>query len=220
MFLLDLAVGQDAFNTDEFIWINPNALDSYQVEKIVQPKNIEALLLAFKHHFFILTSTKDTDVHAYPNIDKTYFENKFDTFVGGQLFGGKREAINTIFKIYEDLLKVVIQYDKNLWSEDALLSLLADRSPFLISYLSADDIKPPTAKRLLPAIESEDRFAEEKKELEYYEWLISLCEMGIVVMAILLGWEFIKFLKFTKKYNQRNQRPDVNLEASSLNAMG
>lgn len=213
MFLLDMAVGQDAFSTDEFIWVDPNALTSYQVEKIVQPKNIDTLLFAFKHHFFILTATKNPDVHAYPNIEKTYFENKFDTFVGGQLFGGKREAINTIFKIYEDLLKVVVQYDKNLWSEDALLSLLADRSPFLISYLSADDIKPPAAagKRLLPAVDSENRFAEEKEELEYYEWLISLCEIGIVVMAILLGWEFIKFLKLTKKYNQRNLRADVNL---------
>jgi len=42
-------------------------------------------------------------------------------------------------------LRVVLQFDANLWSEDAILSLLADRCPFLISFLSAEDINPPVA---------------------------------------------------------------------------
>jgi len=38
------------------------------------------------------------------------------------------------------LLRVIIQFDECLWSEDAILSILADRCPFLVSYLFADDI--------------------------------------------------------------------------------
>ena len=68
MFLLNRAYENDAFNTDEFIWVDGNALASYQISKILQPKNIESLLLAFKHHFFILKTDKNNEVHTYPNV--------------------------------------------------------------------------------------------------------------------------------------------------------
>lgn len=103
----------------------------------------------------------------------------------------------TINLIYEDLLRVVVEFDKNLWSEDAILSLLADRCPFLVSYLSANDIKPPQTKRLLPE-ETGITFESEKATLDYYEWLIGVCEMGIMLVAFLLALEIVKFMKKQK----------------------
>lgn len=141
----------DPFDSDEFIWVDANALASYSISKILEPRNVNSLLNAFKHHFFLLTTNR-TEAHSFPNIQKTYFENKFDTFVGTQLFGSKRDALPTIKLVYEDMLRVVLQYDGNLWSEDALWSMLADRCPFLLSYLSADNILPPPAARLLPEV--------------------------------------------------------------------
>ena len=102
-----------------------------------------------------MTTAKNPDVHKYPNAEKTYFETNFTTFVNGKLIGAKFDAIFTMNFIYEDLLRVVIQYDNNLWSEDALLSLLADRSPFLVSYLSADNVAPPGKRLLAPSAKDE-----------------------------------------------------------------
>jgi hypothetical protein len=58
------------------------------------------------------------------------------SYVGNKLFGGLRESIETICIMYEDILKVALLYDNRKWSEEALYSLLAYRSPFLISYLT------------------------------------------------------------------------------------
>jgi hypothetical protein len=73
MVLLNKAFEHDIFNADEFIWIDSNALASYQISKIVEPKNTDSLLVAFNHHFFILTADKNADVHVFPNAEKTYF---------------------------------------------------------------------------------------------------------------------------------------------------
>ena len=80
--------------------------------------------------------------------------------MGSRIIGCKFDAIFTMNYIYEDLLRVVIQFDANLWSEEAILSLLADRSPFLVSYLSADELIPAPSKRLLP--DGEENFKEQK----------------------------------------------------------
>lgn len=73
-----------------------------------------------------------------PNIEKTYYFEKFDTFVSSQIFGGKVQTIATVKTLYEDLVRVVLEFDKNPWSEDAILGLLADRFPFTISYLTVE----------------------------------------------------------------------------------
>jgi len=44
--------------------------------------------------------------------------------------------------IYDDLVRIVVQFDGNLWSEDAILSVMADRCPFLVSFVETDKIKP------------------------------------------------------------------------------
>jgi hypothetical protein len=56
--------------------------------------------------------------------------------VGKHFFGGRTEAINTIAMMYEDLLKVILVHDSKDWSEEAILSIFADRTPFLTSYLN------------------------------------------------------------------------------------
>lgn len=98
------------------------------------------------------------------------------------------------------MLRAVVAFDGNLWSEDAIWSVLADRSPFLISYLSADDIKPPQSKRLLDGLEF--TFEREKETLNQHEQIIRLCETGIFIVAILVAWEIVKFLKHAKKLSE------------------
>lgn len=58
--------------------------------------------------------------------------------MGGTIFGGRKQSIQTIAELYSDLLRVVIQYDMNLWHEAAILSLLANRCYYLTSYLTLE----------------------------------------------------------------------------------
>jgi hypothetical protein len=55
-------------------------------------------------------------------------------------------------------MKVAIEYDRNLWSEDALFSLLADRSPYLVSYFTPEAPSVPQKRVLIETtIEDEKR---------------------------------------------------------------
>jgi hypothetical protein len=50
--------------------------------------------------------------------------------------------------LYEDTLKVIVEYDKKLWNEDVILGLLADRFPFTVSYMTIE-FETPLPPRLL-----------------------------------------------------------------------
>ena len=205
VFLMKWAMDADQFNSDEMVWVDHNAMADYAVSQILAKENLDTLMENFKHHFFLLTTPKNEQTHQFPNAAKTYFKTDFSTFVGSRIIGAKLDAIFTMNFIYEDLLRVVIQFDANLWSEEAVLSLMADRSPFLVSYLSADDIAPPP-KRLLPT--AEENFEEQKDQLESLEWWIAVCELGILILAALLAYEVVRFMQSVKKRFQPVMRDE------------
>jgi hypothetical protein len=214
VFLLARAAEHETFNSDELLWVDPNALANPVLQALLETNNVAALLQAFKHHFFLLTTPRDAARHAFPNAAKTYFKTELEHFVGSQLIGGRKEALSTMNLIYEDTVRVVLQFDGNLWSEDAILSIMADRCPFLVSYLSADDLKP-APPRLLPSLD-ESRFADEKKQLELYEWLIGGSELVIVLIGCLLAWEVVRFLRFLKNRPQKLPKSDHDMESSNI----
>lgn len=69
--------------------------------------------------------------------------------MSSQIFGGKVQTISTAKNLYEDMLKVILQYDKKLWNEDVMLGLFADRFPFTVSYMTVEFEAPQPPSRLL-----------------------------------------------------------------------
>jgi len=59
MFLLNRAMEKDKFDTDEFIWVDPNSFEDYAISKLLEKEHVDTLLEQFKHHMFILTTPKD-----------------------------------------------------------------------------------------------------------------------------------------------------------------
>lgn len=153
MILLGKANENDPFSTDEFIWVDPNAMTNSNIANMLDPKHLDTLFEAFKHHFFMVPVKKNDEIHVLPDIEKTYYFEKYDTFVSSQIFGGKTQAIKTVKTLYEDLVKVIHEFDQNLWSEDVILGLLADRFPWTISFLTIEFKQPSPGKRVLNEVD-------------------------------------------------------------------
>jgi len=74
------------------------------------------MLIKVKYHFFFLVTEKKEDNFKFLFSNKTYFNTSITHFAGSVIFGGKKAAISTVCTMYEDLMKVVLYYDKNNWS--------------------------------------------------------------------------------------------------------
>ncbi len=113
--------------------------------------------------------------------------------------------------LYEDTLKVVLEYDKKLWNEDVILGLLGDRFPFTVSYMTIEFEAPAPPTRLL----EEDNYLDLEKEYEEikrYEWMFELCQLGFIVTGILIAFEVFRYLKYKKQLLQINYGSQFELE--------
>jgi hypothetical protein len=134
--------------------------------------------------------------------------------VSSQIFGGTAQTISTAKNLYEDMLKVILEYDKKLWNEDVMLGLFADRFPYTVSYMTVEFEAPQPPSRLL----EEDTYLDLQKEydeIKNYELMFELCQLGFLITAALIAYEIFKYLKLKNQLILINSGSHFEMEPPS-----